>query len=998
MDGNGVLTYSLSPDLPAGLTLDLESRTISGIPQQPSEATTYTWRVVDVDGDEASITFDLVVHEDLQPSFESTGEVLDREFIQNSAIDPFTLPFATSGNGMLSYSLVPELPTGLLLDMESHEVSGIPEQPTSTTTYSWSVMDLDGDEDVVQFKLTVAEDLYPEFAIAALDHVYLQNDPIEPLVLPVAEGGNGTLSYQLTPALPNGLDLDATSRTISGTPNDWQPRTQYQWTATDHDGDTAIVWVYITVIEDLFPSFAESAHVADQTYITGSSIDPVLLPSGEGGNGSLRYQLEPELPAGLALDVNARRISGTPITPLAQTSFHWTVLDSDDDSSTIQFHITVLQDLQPEFRTQIPDQSFVRYMPIQPVTLPAGEGGNGELRHSLSPDLPAGLVLNLDTREISGTPTELMDSMTYRWTVEDVDGDVAELTFAIEILPMPPMLVGVLSPITLYVGGATETVDARGAVSGVVSSWSFMAEDGNDVVALTSSQSGQVVLRPLMEGSTTISVTASNVSGSVSLEFSVTVTTDMDENEQIDIALAHKGRALLSSAMNVFERRFLLKRNESLGGALAKSHSKASVRNVGPIPSSCVFCTSQNHQERSSSSSWLSNLPKLAIANRPVGGFNSRFSHGTEKWSIWGAFDSQNYSSGTSDNEVDGSLTSQYLGGDWGVNDNLYAGVAVARHSSDTDYGFASELAIGEGSLELSLTSVYPYIQARNGSNLSFYLVAGVGNGEASLNRVHASAPETSTDAEASLFAGGFEFLVLQLAGVDLTIVGNAGSSTLSLTDDAGLLANRETSSGKTSLGGDLSFVQDLEDGAFVTSLGLRALNESGDGETGTGFEANGSIGYWGEKFDLFFSGKVVATHSGEDVKRNSLTARIRYKATTNGTGLGVSISPSIGSDQFKHVGKLGEGIGVARLRQNHLASSSPSFESEITYGWLVSHRSVLVTPGITYEKLPRNQERSTIDVSISPISRDDRWDLRVQGISSKRHGNGFGLTMSLAL
>lgn len=995
MGGNGALTYSLSPDLPLGLMLDLESYTVSGIPQQSTQVTTYVWRVVDADGDDVSITFDMVVHKDLHPTFGAESEVVDQIFIQNSTIDTFTLPSAMSGNGTLTYSLTPELPVGLSLDMESLEVSGIPEQPLATTIFSWRVMDVDGDEAVVQFNLTVVEDVQPEFAIVELNQVYLQNDPIEPLRLPEAEGGNGALSYQFTPAPPKGLSFDAMSRTISGTPSDWQQRTQYEWTATDQDGDSASISVYITVIEDLVPTFAEPSHVPDQTYITGSSIEPVVLPQGEGGNGSLRYRLQPDLPAGLVLDVNARQISGTPTTPLPQTSFRWTVLDSDEDSSSIQFHITVLQDLQPEFRTQVPDQSFVVDTPIDSVILPAAEGGNGELSYSLAPDLPAGLVLDVNTREISGTPTELMDSMTYSWTVEDIDGDVARIMFAMEVLPMPPMLVGVISPRILYVGGATDTVDARGVVSGVVDSWSFVAEDSNNVVALSSSQSGQVALRPLMEGSTSISVTASNISGAVSFDFLVTVTTDVAESDQIDIALAHKGHALLSSAMNVFERRFLLSRSGS-SETTAKSHATDSVANLGPIPSSCVYCTSQSHQERSSS--LLSSLPKLAMANRQAGGFKSGFFHGTAKWSIWGAFDSQNYSSGTTGNEVDGSLTSQYFGGDWGVNDNLYAGVAVARHSSDTDYGFASELATGEGSFELSLTSIYPYIQARNGSNLSFYLVAGVGNGDVSLNRVHASTSEISSDAEASLFAGGFEFLVLQAAAFDLTIVGNAGSSTLTLTDDAGLLANRETSNGRTSIGGDLSFVQNLEEGTFVTSLGLRALNESGDGETGTGFEANGSIGYWGERVDLFFSGKVVAAHSGEEVKRNSLTARIRYKATTDGTGLGVSISPSIGFDPSKQIGQLSEKFGALSLRHNHVAKSSPSLESEVTYGLLVGDRSVLVTPGVTYQKRQSNLERSTIAVRISPNGSNDRWNLRVEGIRSKRYGEGFGLTMSLAL
>lgn len=991
--GNGTLTYSLSPDLPLGLMLNLESYKVSGTPQLPTEVTTFVWRVVDVDGDEASIAFDMVVHKDLLPTFGSESGVVDQVFIQNSTIDTFTLPSAKSGNGMLTYSLTPELPAGLSLDMESFEVSGIPEQPLSTTIFSWRVVDLDGDEAVVNFKLTVVEDVHPEFAIVELDQQYLQNDPIEPLRLPIAEGGNGALTYQFTPAPPNGLSLDAMSRTISGTPSDWQQRTQYEWTATDQDGDSATIFVYITVIEDLIPAFTAPSHVPDQSFITGSSIEPVILPVGEGGNGSLRYRLEPDLPPGLTLDVNMRQISGIPTTPLPQTSFHWTVLDSDDDTSTIQFHITVLQDHQPEFRTQIPDQVFMIDTRIDPVILPAAEGGNGVLSYSLAPDLPSGLVLDLNTREITGTPTELTDPIPFSWTVEDIDGDAAELTFEIEVLPMPPMLVGLINPRVLYVGGSTDTVDARSVVSGDVSSWSFVAEDGNNVVALSSSQAGQVVLRPLIEGSTSISVIASNVSGTVNFDFLVTVATDTAENDQIDIALAHNGQALLSSTLNVFERRFLLHERGS-SKSITNSHSPDLL--TTSALKNCTFCVNQRSQDLPSP--LLSYLPTLAISSRQSADFNTGFFHGTEKWSIWGALDLQSFSSGESGNEIDGSLSSQYLGGDWGINDNLYAGVAVARHSSDTEYGFASELATGEAAFELSLTSVYPYLQVRNGSSLSFYLVGGVGNGEASLNRVHASSPENRSDAEVSLFAGGFEFLVFQAASIDITLVGNAGSSTLALTDAAGILADRETSSGKTSLGGDVSIVRDLEEGTLISSLGLRALNESGDGETGTGFEANGSIGYWGEKLDVFFSGKVAVAHSGDNVKRSSLTARIRYKATTDGTGLGYSISPSIGTDLFQQLGHHGEGIGIDSLRRNLLGPTSPSIESEFTYGVLMGDQSILVTPGIKYGKSRNNLKQTTLNVQIYPTGKDLSWGLSVQGIKGEQYGNGFGVTMSLDL
>ena len=56
-----------------------------------------------------------------------------------------------------------------------------------------------------------------------------------------ATGGNGDLSYALTPRLPNGLTFTAADRTITGTPeaNTAQAATLYTYTASDSDIDTS---------------------------------------------------------------------------------------------------------------------------------------------------------------------------------------------------------------------------------------------------------------------------------------------------------------------------------------------------------------------------------------------------------------------------------------------------------------------------------------------------------------------------------------------------------------------------------------------------------------------------------------------------------------------------------------------------------------------------------------------------------------------------------------
>ncbi len=66
----------------------------------------------------------------------------------------------------------------------------------------------------------------------------VQNRPMRSVRFPQASGGDGTLSYSVTPALPAGLTLDATTGLLTGTPTATSAQATYTYTVSDSDGNT----------------------------------------------------------------------------------------------------------------------------------------------------------------------------------------------------------------------------------------------------------------------------------------------------------------------------------------------------------------------------------------------------------------------------------------------------------------------------------------------------------------------------------------------------------------------------------------------------------------------------------------------------------------------------------------------------------------------------------------------------------------------------------------
>ena len=365
--GDGTLTYTLEgPDggaLPAGLTFDALTRTLTGTPSAAQAAATYTYRATDGDAlnpDSVRLRFAIEVVVNLAPAFAPDASIADRSYKQHVAIPALVLPEATGGDGTLTYTLEgPDgaaLPAGLTFDAGARTLGGTPSAVQAATTYTYTATDADAENpDTVSLAFTIAvtANAVPAFGEESVGaRTYKQGTPVDE-TLPEATGGDGALTYTLEGpdggALPAGLTFDAGARTLGGTPSAVQAAATYTYTATDADAeepDSASLAFTIEVVPDRVPTFGGSV-VSGQSYTQGVAVDETL-PAASGGDGTLAYTLEgPDggaLPAGLTFDAAARTLSGTPTATQAAATYTYTATDADDvnpDSARLTFTITV---------------------------------------------------------------------------------------------------------------------------------------------------------------------------------------------------------------------------------------------------------------------------------------------------------------------------------------------------------------------------------------------------------------------------------------------------------------------------------------------------------------------------------------------------------------------------------------------------------------------------------------------------------------------------------
>ncbi len=320
--GGPIAGYTVSPALPAGLSLEPVTGGISGRPSVVSAAADYTVTGTNVAGT-TSATVNITVAP-VAPSGLTYATPVS--YTVGTAITANTP--SNGGGAITSYSVAPALPAGLSLSTTTGALTGTPTSATAAANYTVTGTNAAGTTTAV-INITVNATLQAPSGLSYTTPVSYGTGTAITDNTPTISGGT-VATWAIAPALPAGLVFSTTTGVISGTPSATSGAANYTVTATNASGSaTATVNITVTLGAPSALSYSNSPNIG---YVS----TPIANMSPTAAGGAIAsYSVSPALPAGISLNTTSGVISGTPTGAQGQTNYTVTATNATGSTTTV---------------------------------------------------------------------------------------------------------------------------------------------------------------------------------------------------------------------------------------------------------------------------------------------------------------------------------------------------------------------------------------------------------------------------------------------------------------------------------------------------------------------------------------------------------------------------------------------------------------------------------------------------------------------------------------
>ena len=506
-----VSVYSISPNLPAGLSLNPISGVLSGTPVVSISSTKYNIKASNSAG---SVPFEIYLSVTLLKPSNFSYQSTSYNFVVGNLITTIS----PSINGTIeSYSISPTtLDNGLVFSSSSGIISGTPNLAQSSKEYTLTASNSGGS---VTFKLSIV--ILP---IAPSNLSYQSNSitvklgtPLSPLIPSI--NGDAT-TYSISPTFNNGLNINATTGIISGTPTFTQSIKNYIITASNSGGSTN--FTISILILPIAPS--NLRYQSSNLTLTIGSVINNLNPSVDGSVSS--YSINPSLTNGLIFNTSTGIISGTPTSTQSLTNYTITASNSGGNT-TFNINIEILPIAPSNLSYQTNSLKLKIGTSISRLT----PSVNGVINsYSISPEFNNGLIFNTTNGYIEGTPTTIQSPTNYKITATNSAGNVI-YNLSVEINPLPPTNLKYESNSFTYTINNPINIITP-SFSGIVETYSISPVFNNGLKFNTTS--GSISGTPTtLQSTTNYSVTASNSGGITTYTLSISILRYKDDNGKI---------------------------------------------------------------------------------------------------------------------------------------------------------------------------------------------------------------------------------------------------------------------------------------------------------------------------------------------------------------------------------------------------------------------------------------------------------------------------------